>query len=71
MLQILFDGFEFAFECFEFGSSGSNWYSNALNACRMVRICIRMLRPFRKGRIYSFKSLSNALNLDLDASNPF
>ena len=43
-LRIPFEWFEFAFECFESLSNGSNLHSNASNPFRMVQICIRMLR---------------------------
>ena len=43
-LLIPFEWLEFAFECFETLSNGSNLHSNASNPVRMIRICIRMLR---------------------------
>ena len=47
MLQIPFEWFEFAFECFQSISNGLNLHSNASNLVRKVRICIRMLSiPF-------------------------
>ena len=48
MLRIPFEWFEFALECFESLSNGSNLHSNSSNVVRMVRICSQMLRiPFK------------------------
>ena len=44
MVWIALKWFEFAIECFESHSSGSNLHSNTLNPLRMVRICIPMLQ---------------------------
>ena len=66
MLRIPFERFEFAFECFESLSSGSNLDSNPSNLFRVVLICIRMPRiPFEwLGFAYeSFESLSKGLDL--------
>ena len=74
MVLISLEWLEFAFECFESLSKGSNVHSNASNLVRMVRICTRMLRiPFEwfEFAFECFKSLSSALNLDSNASNPF
>jgi len=60
MLQILFD---FAFECFQFGSNGSNWHSNALNACRMVRVCIRMLQILFERFEFGFECFESFWNV--------
>ena len=87
MLRIPFEWFEFAFECFESLSKGSNLHSNASNPFRIVRICIRMLLITGMVRIWirtlripfewfefafeHFESLSIGLNLHWNASNPF
>ena len=42
MLRMSFEGFEFAFECFEFGSNDSNLF-------RTFRICIRMVEFLSSG----------------------
>ena len=44
MLQVSFEGWEFAYECFESLSNHSNLHSKASPPNRMVRIYIRMLR---------------------------
>jgi len=65
MLRIPFEWFEFAFECFESFSKGSNLHSNASNPFRMVRICIRMLRIRFKWLEFAFEcfeSVSNGWN---------
>ena len=47
MMPIPFQWLEFAFECFESLSNGSNLILNATNPSRMVGIWIRMFRiPF-------------------------
>ena len=69
-----FRGFKFAFKCFESLSSGSNLHSNASNAFRVVRICIRLLGiPFKQFEyaFECFECLANGLNLHSNASNPF
>ena len=43
-LQIPIEWFEFAFQCFESISNGSNFNSYASNPFRIVRICSGMLR---------------------------
>ena len=65
-LQIPFEWFEFAFECFESLSNGSNLHSNSSNPVRIVRICIRILQiPFElfEFPFARFESLSNGSNL--------
>ena len=57
MLRIPFEWLEFAFECFEFLSSGSNLHSNALSKLEIAFEC--------------FKSCLKDSNLHLNASNPF
>ena len=73
MIQISFEWFKFAFQCFEFRSNG-------LNPVRMSQICIRMFRiPFEwfEFAFECFKSRSNGsnwhsygLNLHSIVSNP-
>ena len=58
MLQISFEWFEFAFECFESLLNGSNLHSKASNPFRMVKISIQ-----------HFTFLSKGSNLHLNASN--
>ena len=67
MLRISFEWFEFAFECFESLSNGSNLHSNASNPFRMVKICIRTLRILLKGFLFAFECFQFGLN----ASDPF
>ena len=67
MLRISFEWFEFAFECFESLSNGSNLHSNASNPFQMVKICIRTLRILLKGFLFAFECFEFGLN----ASNPF
>ena len=67
MLRIPFEWFEFAFQCFESISNGSNLNSNASNPFRMVRICISMLRihfEWFEFEFECFQSLSNGRNLN-------
>ena len=51
MLQIPFEWFEFAFECFEYLSNSYQLHWNASNPFRMVRI-INAKNPFRMVRIW-------------------
>ena len=74
MLRILFEWFEFAFDCFESLSNGSNLDCNASNPFRMVRICIQLLQiplEWFEFEFECFESLSNRSNLDSNASNTF
>ena len=60
MVRISFEGFEFAFKCFESLLSGLNFNSNASNPFQMVGFALKR-----------FESLSNGLNLLSNLSYPF
>ena len=73
MVRIPVEWFEFAFdcfiECFEFAlesleslSKDSNLHSNGYNPCRMVPICIRLLRMSFECFQFAFEWLESVLN---------
>ena len=74
MLGMSFECLEFAFECFETLTNGSNLHSNDSNPYRMFRICITILRITFESLEFAFEcfeSLSNASIFHSNASNPF
>ena len=74
MLRIPIEWLEFAFECLESHSNGSNLHSNALNPFQMLQTCIGMLKIQFEWFEFEFEcleSLSNGSNLHLNASNTF
>ena len=74
MLQILFEWFEFTFECFECLSNDLNVNSSASNPFRMVVIWFRKLLIFFEWFEFTFEwfeSLSNGSNFHSNASNVF
>ena len=65
MLRILFEWFEFPFECFKSLLNGFNVHSNASNPFRIVRIPFEWFEfPFE-----CFEYLSNGFNVHSNASS--
>ena len=71
MLRIPNEWLEFAFECLESLSNGSNLYTNASNFLRTFRILIQMLRISFEWFEFAFKCHSNDSSLHLNALKPF
>ena len=66
MLRIPFKWFEFAFECFESFSNGSNFHSNASNPFRMIQISIRIPFEWYEFAFECFESILNGYNFSCE-----